>query len=71
VYRGNVRTNIEIDDDLLAEAQAAAGTDTKRATVHYALQELVRRRSRQRILDLRGRVDWVGDLDQSRRDRIG
>jgi Arc/MetJ family transcription regulator len=71
VYRGFVRTNIEIDDDLLAEAQAAAGTTTKRATVHFALEELVRRRSRQRILELRGRVDWVGDLDQSRRDRIG
>lgn len=71
VYDGRVRTNIEIDDDLLAEAQAAAGTDTKRATVHYALEELVRRRSRLRILELQGRVDWVGDLDESRRDRTG
>lgn len=71
MYRGRVRTNIEIDDDLLAEAQAVAGTDTKRATVHYALEELVRRRSRERILELRGRVEWVGDLDQSRRDRTG
>lgn len=64
-----VRTNIEIDDDLLAEAQAIAGTRTKRETVHLALEELVRRRSRQAMLDLRGRVAWVGDLEESRQGR--
>jgi Arc/MetJ family transcription regulator len=64
-----VRTNIEIDDHLLAEAQALAGTRTKRETVHFALEELVRRRSRQAMLDLRGRVTWVGNLDESRRGR--
>ena len=63
---GSVRTNIDIDDDLLAAAQRVAGTDTKRATVHYALEELVRRRSRRQILDLRGKVEWQGDLDESR-----
>lgn len=65
----SVRTNIEIDDDLLAEAQAVAGTRTKRETVHVALQELVRRRSRQGMLDLRGRVRWDGDLDETRQGR--
>lgn len=62
-----VRTNIEIDDELLAEAQEITGMATKRATVQFALEELVRRRSRRRVLDLRGRVEWVGDLDDSRR----
>ncbi len=65
----DVRTNIDIDDDLLAEAQAVAGTTTKRATVDYALRELVRRRERQAVLDLRGNVNWEGDLDESRRGR--
>jgi Arc/MetJ family transcription regulator len=64
-----VRTNIEIDDDLLAEAQAVAGTRTKRETVHVALEELVRRRSRRAMLELRGRVKWAGDLDESRQSR--
>jgi len=64
-----MRTNIEIDDDLLAEAQAVAGTRTKRETVHVALEELVRRRSRRATLDLRGRVAWVGNLDESRQGR--
>jgi Arc/MetJ family transcription regulator len=61
-----VRTNIEIDDDLLAEAQAVAGTRTKRETVQLALQELVRRRARRQMLELRGQVPWEGDLEEWR-----
>lgn len=64
-----MRTNIEIDDELLAEAQRVAGTTTKRSTVDYALRELVRRRQRLEVLDLRGDVEWDGDLDESRRGR--
>jgi Arc/MetJ family transcription regulator len=69
VYRRHVRTNIEIDDDLLAEAQRVAQTPTKKATVEYALRELVRRKGRRQILTLRGRVDWEGDLEGSRLGR--
>jgi Arc/MetJ family transcription regulator len=69
VYGVGMRTNIEIDDELLAEAQRIAGTPTKRATVDYALRELVRRKQRRAVLELRGKVDWVGDLDQTRASR--
>ena len=64
---GSVRTNIVIDDELLAEAQRLCGATTKRATVEFALQELVRRRERRKVLDLQGKVKWAGDLDKSRR----
>lgn len=64
-----MRTNIEIDDELLAEAQRYAGTRTKRATVDLALRELVRRRERQRVLALGGTVRWEGDLEQTRAER--
>ena len=64
-----VRTNIDIDDELLARAAAVAGTKGKKATVEYALRELVRRRERQKVLELRGRVVWEGDLDESRAGR--
>ena len=64
-----VRTNIDIDDELLARAHAVAGTKGKKATVEYALRELVRRRERQKALELRGRVEWQGDLDRSRTGR--
>ena len=64
-----VRTNIDINDDLLAEAQAIAGTRTKRETVQFALEEVVRRRSRRAMLELRGRVSWDGNLDELRQGR--
>ena len=37
-----MRLNIDIDDDLLAEAMAATGATTKRATVEEALRTLIR-----------------------------
>ena len=64
-----MRTNIDIDDQLLADAQAIAGTSTKKATVEHALRELVRRKDRQRARELLGTVEWTGDLDESRRGR--
>ena len=64
-----MRTNIEIDDKLLARAKKVAGTKTKKETVDYALRELVRRRQRQSIGDLYGQVRWTGNLDDSRRSR--
>lgn len=64
-----MRTNIEIDDAVIAEAQELIGARTKRETVDMALRELVARHRRLGILDLRGRVRWEGDLAESRRAR--
>jgi Arc/MetJ family transcription regulator len=71
VYDGAVRTNIEIDDALLAEAQELAGTRTKKATVEFALAELIRRRKAKGLLAYRGAVDFDLDLDTSRGGRTG
>ncbi len=64
-----MRTNIEIDDEILREAQQLTGARTKRETVDVALRELVARQRRLGILDLRGRVHWEGNLEQSRLGR--
>ncbi|HET6547131.1 MAG TPA: type II toxin-antitoxin system VapB family antitoxin [Solirubrobacter sp.] len=64
-----MRTNIEIDDEVLREAQRLIGTRTKRETVDLALRELVARHRRLGVLDLRGKVRWEGDLEESRRGR--
>lgn len=66
-----MRTNIEIDDDLLAEAQQLAGTRTKKATVEFALAELVRRRRAKGMLALRGNVEFDLDLDAARSGGTG
>jgi Arc/MetJ family transcription regulator len=71
VYGAGVRTNIEIDDALLAEAQELAGTRTKKATVEFALAELIRRRKAKSLLAYRGAVDLDIDLDTSRGGRTG
>lgn len=63
-----LRTNIEIDDDLLQEAMAASGLSTKRATVEEALRQLVdTHRRRQALRSLAG-IGWEGDLDVMRLD---
>jgi Arc/MetJ family transcription regulator len=65
-----MRTNIDIDEKLLANAMAAAGTKTKKDTVHEALALLVRIRGQQKaIRALRGKIEWEGDIDALRRDK--
>ena len=66
-----MRTNIEIDDELMAKAIAATGLKTKKAVVEEALKLLVRLRSQARIKDAFGKLPgWEGDIDEMRRDRL-
>lgn len=64
-----MRTNIDIDDELLEQAMRLAGTRTKKSTVEQALALLIQRHEQRSALRLRGTVDWDGDLDESRRRR--
>jgi Arc/MetJ family transcription regulator len=63
-----MRTNIVIDDELMAEALAASGLKTKREAVEAGLRLLARRARQASAVDLFGAVDWRGDLDADRRD---
>ena len=54
-----MRTNIDIDDGLMAAAQEATGLPTKRAVVEEGLRALVRLRDQQGIRALRGRIGFV------------
>jgi Arc/MetJ family transcription regulator len=64
-----VRTNIEIDDQLLSEAMRSIGASTKKAAVEAGLRLLVKTHSQTAIRRLRGKVQWDGDLNQSRLGR--
>ena len=56
-----MRTNIELDDELLAKAMKATGSKTKRAAVEEGLRLLVRTHAQGSIRDLRGKVAfWDG-----------
>jgi Arc/MetJ family transcription regulator len=63
-----MRTNVDIDDELMADAMAALGTETKKETIEVALQRVVREKRLRGILDLKGTVHWEGDLMEWRRD---
>jgi Arc/MetJ family transcription regulator len=63
-----VRTNIEIDGALLAEAMAATGLRTKRKVVEAGLWLLARQKRQADAQKLFGRVRWEGDLHRERLD---
>jgi Arc/MetJ family transcription regulator len=63
-----MRTTIEIDDALMAEAQKASG-QTKQQTVEQALRLLVRLRRQSRVGAAFGQYRWRGDLARSRKGR--
>ena len=64
-----MRTNIEIDNDLIAKAMSLSGLSTKRETVEEALRFLVRLKSQEAIRGFRGKLAWDGDLEDMRLDR--
>jgi Arc/MetJ family transcription regulator len=64
-----MRTNIEIDDELMDRAMSAAGLATKRATVEEGLRLLIRVRQQvDALAELEG-IGWDGDLDEMRQGR--
>ncbi len=65
-----MRTNIVIDDELMAEAMELTGLKTKRAVVEKALQALIQLNRQGEIEDLFGQLHWEGDLNQIREDRV-
>lgn len=63
-----MRTNIDIDDQLMEDALKASGAKTKREAVELGLKTLVQLRAQEQMRELKGRVTWEGDLDASRTD---
>ena len=63
------RTNVVLDDELIGECQRATGIPTRRAVIDHALRELLRRGNQKKILALKGKVAWDGDLAAWRAER--
>jgi Arc/MetJ family transcription regulator len=62
-----MRTNIEIDDAVMAELLERTALPTKRQVVDRALRKLLQLERQKDIQQLRG-IGWEGDLDRMRRD---
>ncbi|MET3516705.1 Arc/MetJ family transcription regulator [Pseudacidovorax sp. 1753] len=56
-----MRTNIVIDDALMEAAMRAGGFKTKKEAVEEGLRLLARREAYQKLLALRGKLQWMGD----------
>lgn len=63
-----MRTNIVIDDDLMASVLKATGIKTKREAVETGLRLLLRMARQEEIRTLRGNLRWEGDLERMRTD---
>lgn len=61
-----MRTNIVIDDKLMADALKASGCETKKEVVEQGLKLLVLRSQQQELRKLRGKIMWEGNLDEMR-----
>jgi Arc/MetJ family transcription regulator len=64
------RTNIVLDETLVRQGLKATGLKTRRALVHHALEEVVRREKQMGLLALEGKIKWTGDLNKMRRSRF-
>lgn len=58
-----MRTNIDIDDDLMVSAMAATGTTTKKAAVEACLRQTVQLKQQAALRALRGLAVWRGHDD--------
>ena len=56
-----MRTNIDIDDDLMAKAMQAGPYKTKKDAVEAGLKLLARQAAYREILKWRGKLKWEGD----------
>lgn len=59
----NMRTNIELDDDLIEEARRLTGIKTKRELVQEALRTLIEHRKRKSLRDLAGKIEFAPGYD--------
>jgi Arc/MetJ family transcription regulator len=61
-----MRTNIELDDELIEEARRLTGIGTKRALVEEALRVLISSRRRRSLLELQGKIAFAEGYDYRR-----
>ena len=63
------RTNVDLDEALVERGFEATGLHTKKALLHHALSELLRRESQLEIRRLKGKIHWEGNLGKLRATR--
>jgi len=54
-----MKTNIDLDEQLIKQGFALTGLRTKKELVNFALAELVKRNSQKDLLELAGEIEFV------------
>ena len=65
-----MRTNIVLDDELVKKAQQLTGIKTKKEVIREALVVLIRLQEQTQVRSFRGKLEWIGNLDEQRQGRI-
>ncbi|MDU9050409.1 MAG: type II toxin-antitoxin system VapB family antitoxin [Candidatus Electrothrix sp. Rat3] len=63
-----MRTNVVVDDNLMAEAMRLSCIKTKKGVIDQALRLLVQIKKQEAVRQLKGRLHWEGDLEKMRLD---
>jgi Arc/MetJ family transcription regulator len=63
------RTNIILDEELVDNCLKATGIKTQKALIDHALRELLRHEKQTKLLELKGKINWSGNLDEWRQGR--
>ena len=58
-----MRTNIEIDNDLLEQAFALSNVRTKKELIHEALKEFIKLKRRKDLTELAGFIEFEQNFD--------
>ena len=61
-----MRTNIEIDDELLTQAFSVSRSRTKKELIHEALKEFIRLKKRKDLTELAGFIQFHKDYDHKK-----
>lgn len=64
------RTNVVLDDELVESCMGITGIKTKKSLIDFALRELLRKDKQKALLQLQGKINWEGSLQQMRQARF-
>ena len=65
------RTVVDLRDDFVLKIQRLTGLSKKVEIVNLALEQFIRQKEIEQILDLKGSAQWKGSLRKMRRNRFG
>ena len=63
-----MRTNVVLDDNLMDAALKLTGFRTKKKAIEEGLKLLIQVNKQRKVKQYRGKLSWIGDLDEMRTD---